>query len=162
VLGENGKVLEYQPSVNPKPTWEMKSDGLHIRAMLAQRLQDNHKWENPVVLRITNVKPAFSPPGVRTSSSSPDPASHAELLTGDLIDMAGSSSLDVGFEYRAISGEDVHARTEPWIATPLQSVTHTGQFSYSLEQLPPGFYEFHAVVKHPLVTLYGADVRMQR
>jgi len=162
VLGENGKVLEYQPSVNPKPTWEMKSDGLHIRAMLAQRLQDNHKWENPVVLRITNVKPAFSPPGVRTSSSSPDPASHAELLTGDLIDMAGSSSLDVGFEYRAISGEDVHARTEPWIATPLQSVTHTGQFSYSLEHLPPGFYEFHAVVKHPLVTLYGADVRMQR
>ena len=162
VLGENGKVLEYQPSVNPKPTWEMKSDGLHIRAMLAQRLQDNHKWENPVVLRITNVKPAFSPPGVRTSSSSPDPASHAELLTGDLIDMAGSSSLDVGFEYRAISGEDVHARTEPWIATPLQSITHTGQFSYSLEHLPPGFYEFHAVVKHPLVTLYGADVRMQR
>ena len=33
VLGENGKVLEYQPSVNPKPTWGMKSDGLHIRAM---------------------------------------------------------------------------------------------------------------------------------
>lgn len=162
MLGENGKVLEYQPSVHPKPTWEMKSDGLHIRAMLAQRLQDNHKWENPVVLRITNVKPAFSPPGVRTLSSSPDPPSHADLLTGDLIDMAGSLSLDVGFEYRAISGEDVHARTEPWITTPLQSVTHTGQFSYSLEQLPPGFYEFHAVVKHPLVTLYGADVRMQR
>jgi len=162
VLGENGKVLEYQPSVNPKPTWEMKSDGLHIRAMLAQRLQDNHKWENPVVLRITNVKPAFSPPGVRTVRSSLNPVSHAELLTGDLIDMAGSSSLDVGFEYRAISGEDVHARTEPWIASPLQSVTHTGQFSYSLEHLPPGFYEFHSVVKHPLVTLYGADVRMQR
>lgn len=162
VLGENGKVLEYQPSVNPKPTWEMKSDGLHIRAMLAQRLQDNHKWENPVVLRITNIKPAFSPPEIRTLSSSPNPVSHAELLTGDLIDMAGSSSLDVGFEYRAISGEDVHARTEPWIGTPLQSVTHAGQFSYSLEHLPAGFYEFHSVVKHPLVTLYGADVKMQR
>jgi alpha-L-fucosidase len=162
VLGENGEVLEYQPSVNPKPTWKMESDGLHIRAMLAQRLQDNHKWENPVVLRITNVKPAFSPPAVRTLSSSPNPDTDTELLTGELIDMAGSSSLDVGFEYRAMSGEDVHARTEPWVATPLQPVTHTGQFSYSLEHLPPGFYEFHSVVKHPLVTLYGADVRMQR
>ena len=70
VLGENGKVLEYAPTVNPKPTWEMKSDGLHIRAMRAQRLQDNKKWGNPVVLRITNVKPAFAPPQVETSSSS--------------------------------------------------------------------------------------------
>lgn len=162
VLGENGKVLEYQPGVNPKPTWKIESDGLHIRAMRAQRLQDNRKWENPVVLRITNVKPAFSPPGVRTGSASVDAASHAELLTGDLLDLGGSSSLDVGFEYRAMRGEDVHANTEPWIATPVQPVTHTGQFTFSLEGLPPGFYEFHAVVNHPLVTIYGADEKMQR
>ena len=162
VLGENGKVLEYQPAVNPKPTWEMKSDGLHIHAMLAQRLQDNHKWANPVVLRITNVKPAFAPPQVKTGSSSADQTGHTELLTGDLVEMGGSSSLDVGFEYRAISGEDVHARTEPWIATPLESVTRTGRFTYILEGMPPGTYEFHAIVKHPLVTLFGADVKMQR
>ncbi|HEV2275837.1 MAG TPA: alpha-L-fucosidase [Acidobacteriaceae bacterium] len=161
VLGENGKVLEYQPQVNPKPSWEMKSDGLHIHAMRAQRLQDNHKWPNPVVLRITNVKPAFTPPQVETRTSSEN-ADHSELLTGSLTDMGGSSSLQVGFEYRSISGEDVHARTEPWTATPLQPVTHTGEFSYRLENLPPGIYEFHAVVKHPLVTLFGADVKMQR
>jgi alpha-L-fucosidase len=59
-------------------------------------------------------------------------------------------------------GEDVHANSEPWIATPVQPVTHTGQFTYSLAGLPPGFYEFHAIVKHPLLTLYGADAKMQR
>jgi alpha-L-fucosidase len=162
VLGENGKVLEYRPDVNPQATWEMKSDGLHIRAMFAQRLQDNHKWENPVVLRITHVQPAFLPPQVKTEDASVDAASHAELLSGDLVDMGGSSSLEVGFEYRSVSGEDVHARTEPWIATPFESVTHTGPFSYSVDGLPAGSYEFHAVVKHPLVALYGADVKMQR
>jgi alpha-L-fucosidase len=140
----------------------MKSDGLHIRAMFAQRLQDNHKWENPVVLRITHVQPAFLPPQVKTEDASVDAASHAELLSGDLVDMGGSSSLEVGFEYRSVSGEDVHARTEPWIATPFESVTHTGPFSYSVDGLPAGSYEFHAVVKHPLVALYGADVKMQR
>jgi alpha-L-fucosidase len=162
VLGENGKVLEYAPTVNPKPTWEMESDGLHIRAMRAQRLQDNKKWGNPVVLRITNVKPAFAPPKVETVSSSESPADESELLTGDLTDTGGSASLEVGFEYRAISGEDVHARTAPWIATPLQTVQQAGRFTYTLAALPPGLYEFHAIVKHPLVTLYGPDVRMQR
>lgn len=61
VLGESGKVLEYRPKIDPKPTWEMKSDGLHIHAMRAQRLQDNNQWPNPVVLRITNVKPVSIP-----------------------------------------------------------------------------------------------------
>ena len=162
VLGENGKVLEYQPSVDPKPSWAMKEDGLHIHAMLAQRLQDNRKWENPVVLRITNVRPAFAPPEVRTVSSSADAAAHAVVLTGDLVDMGGSSSLEVGFEYRAMRGEDVHANTEPWTATPLQTATHAGQFTFSLEGVPTGPYEFHAIVKHPLLTLYGADTKVQR
>lgn len=85
-----------------------------------------------------------------------------ELLEGELEDMGGSSSLDVGFEYRAITGEDVHSRTRGWIATPLQSVTQAGKFSYKLEALPAGTYEFHAVVKHPLMTLFGADAKMQR
>ena len=161
VLGENGKVLEYQPKVNPKPTWEMKADGMHIHAMLAQRLQDNYKWAYPVVLRITHIKPAFDPPQVATVSSSASSAT-SELLTGEVTDMGRSPELQVGFEYRSISGEDVHARTAPWTPTPLQNVMQTGQFSYTLNDLPPGLYEFHAVVKHPLVTLFGADVRMQR
>ncbi|MEO6911789.1 MAG: hypothetical protein ABI158_12790, partial [Edaphobacter sp.] len=115
-----------------------------------------------VVLRITNVKPTLIPPVVRTGTSSEETSSDAEMLEGDLEDMGGSSSLEVGFEYRSITGEDVHSRTAPWIATPLQPVTKTGGFSYRLESLPPGMYEFHAVVKHPLMTLFGADVRMQR
>jgi alpha-L-fucosidase len=104
----------------------------------------------------------FTPPQLETLSSSESATDHSELLTGNLIDMGGSVSLQVGFEYRAISGEDVHARTEPWIATPLQTVRETGRFTYTLAAPPPGLYEFHAIVKHPLVTLYGADVRMQR
>lgn len=162
VLGENGKVLEYRPQVDPKPTWEMKSDGLHIHAMRAQRLQDNDKWPNPVVLRITNVKPAFTPPVVETDTTAANASSQGQTLEGDLLDMGGSSSLQVGFEYRSITGEDVHSRTKNWIATPLQTVTQTGKFSYKLEGLPEGTYEFHAVAKHPLITLYGADLKMQR
>jgi alpha-L-fucosidase len=157
LLGQSGQILEYQPKVNPAATWHMEGDGLHIRAMRAQRLQDNRQWPNPVVLRITNVQPAFAPPKVDTLSS------HGGLLHGDLVDMGGSTSLQVGFEYRAITGEDVQARTEPWIATPLETVTHAGPFAATVTGLPAqGVYQFRAVVKHPLLSLYGAEVKMQR
>jgi alpha-L-fucosidase len=157
VLGQSGKILEYQPKVAPAATWHMESDGLHIHAMRAQRLQDNRQWPNPVVLRITNVQPAFTPPKVETLTAQGD------VLHGSLLDMGGSSSLQVGFEYRTITGEDVQARTEPWIATPLETVTQPGPFSATVTGLPAqGIYQFRAVVKHPLLSLYGAEVKMQR
>jgi len=60
VLGQNDEVLEYQPKIVPKTTWAQEADGLHIRAMHAQRLVDNREWPNPIVLEITNVRPAMS------------------------------------------------------------------------------------------------------
>lgn len=40
-----------------KTTWEQKPDGLHVRAMFAQRLYTDCKWPNPVVIRLKNVEP---------------------------------------------------------------------------------------------------------
>lgn len=40
-----------------KATWEQKPDGLHIRAMFAQRLYTDCKWPNPIVIRITHAEP---------------------------------------------------------------------------------------------------------
>ncbi|MHC4123797.1 MAG: alpha-L-fucosidase, partial [Planctomycetota bacterium] len=57
VLGQSGKVLEYQPNVKPKTTWRQDESGLHISAVRAQRIYNNKKWPNPVVFKITNAKP---------------------------------------------------------------------------------------------------------
>lgn len=61
VLGQNDEVLEYEPRVVPKTTWQQESDGLHIRAMHAQRLIDNRRWPDPIVVKITNAKPTAAP-----------------------------------------------------------------------------------------------------
>ena len=58
VLGQDDRVLEYRPDVVPKTTWRQDGDTLRIRAMRAQRLQDNSRWPNPVVLKISHPKPA--------------------------------------------------------------------------------------------------------
>ncbi len=161
VLGQSGEVVEYHPEITPKTTWHQEKDGLHIRALAAQRLQDNFRWPNPVVLKITNAEPALAPPHVQTVSAAA--SGRGETFTGDVLDMGDQSSLEVGFEYRSIAGEDANSRNAVWVATPMQTVTKTGQFTIAVSGLDAkGTYEFRAVIRHPLLTLYGAEVRTKR
>jgi alpha-L-fucosidase len=163
VLGANGEVLEYGPKVIPKTTFNMEGDGLHIRTMLSQRLQDNRQWPNPMVVRLTNVEPALAPPRVKTAGYQWGTDGGSVKLEGELLDMAGAKSLEVGFEYRSIEGEDVHSRTAPWIGTKSETLTVAGRFSATVEGLSPtGHYEFRAVVRHPLLALYGGDMILRR
>ena len=55
ILGQSGQVLEYRPTVNPKGSWTQDERGLHLSVMRAQRLHNDNKWPNPVVVRVTNA-----------------------------------------------------------------------------------------------------------
>jgi alpha-L-fucosidase len=159
VLGQNDKVLEYQPAVVPKTTWKQEADGLHIHAMRAQRLYDDRKWPNPVVLKLTGVKPALAPPVVETVAARW--VGDGVELEGNLIRMGDSESLDAGFEYRSITGEDANERTGAWTAVSFVKRTSTGSYRALVTGLEPlGGYEFRAAVRHPLLTLYGAEKRI--
>ena len=161
VLGQNGRVLEYRPEVNPQPTLKQEADGLHLRAMFTQRLQDNSKWPNPIVLKITHVKPTFAPPKVETKDAVFDAGTKTALLTGALLDLGKAPALEVGFEYRSIAGLDASDRSIPWQQGPTTTLAAPGEFTLKLTDLnPEGVYEYRAYVKHPLLTLYGADKRL--
>ena len=154
ILGQSDKILEYHPAVTPKTTFSMEKDGIHIHANHAQRLQDNYRWPNPAVIKITNVEAALTPPSVTTAGSSRDSASQQTVLRGNLLDVGDSTSLEVGFEYRAVGNDDTNVRTGTWTATPFQTVTKAGAFSANIPAPPAGVaYEFHAVVRHPLLSL---------
>lgn len=56
VLGHNGKVLEYKPDVNPEPTFKQKKYGLLLSVMRAQRLYNDKKWPNTIVVKLDNVE----------------------------------------------------------------------------------------------------------
>jgi alpha-L-fucosidase len=153
VLGQNDKVLEYT-AVVPRTTVEQKSDGLHVRAMFAQRLQDNSKWPNPIVLKLTHVQPALVPPQVQTSQAVRQ--SNGVKLDGSLRTLGDAQSVEVGFEYRSLKGLDVNERSGAWQSTSMQKMTSPGDFAATVPTWEPGVpYEFRAVVKHPLLTMYG-------
>jgi alpha-L-fucosidase len=103
------------------------------------------------------------PPRIKTGNYKWDEGSGSYLLQGELLDMGQAKTLEVGFEYRTIDGEDIHARSAPWLATPNQKVTAAGPFSTTLDGLPKDkHYEFRAVVRHPLLALYGGEVTLRK
>jgi alpha-L-fucosidase len=81
------------------------------------------------------------------------------VLEGQLTNLGGVKSVEVGFQYRVKKdGTDLSERTEPWVDLPTVAQTGTGNFSYALGGLAANReYEFRAMVKHPLLTLYGQE-----
>ena len=55
VLGQNSKVLEYDPETDPMPTIKNTKEGIEISVMRAQRIYNDRKWLNPVVVKLENV-----------------------------------------------------------------------------------------------------------
>lgn len=158
VLGQNDQVYEYSTTI-PKTTFHQEADGLHIRAMFAQRLQDNSKWPNPIVVKVTNVEPALAPPLVETTTASR--SGRGVKLEANLHSLGDAKALDVSFEYRALKGLDTNERSGQWHSVVPRRVTAAGVFFAIVPAWEPGVpYEFRAVVKHPVLTMYGDAKRV--
>ena len=162
VLGQNDRVLEYQPAVVPDTSWRQASGALHIRAMHAQRLYNDRRWPNPVVLKLTHVEPALEPPRVTTAGVRWDSASATAICDATLDHLGHAGSVQVGCEYQDLTGLDLTERTNTWHATPTESRSSPGAFAVTLHDLKPGgLYEVRALVTHPLLTTYGREIRLQ-
>jgi alpha-L-fucosidase len=153
ILGQSGELLEYRPEVKPKTTWTQDGGGLHIRATTAQRMYDDRRWANPVVFKITHAEPALQPPQVATLDSA------GGVLRGAVRSMGDAARLETGFEYRSRKGlTDLYERDDPWKPLPAATLERPGVFTVRLPAgVKPEDVEFRAYVKHPLLTLYGAE-----
>jgi alpha-L-fucosidase len=164
VLGQNDRVLEYRPEVEPRTTFEQTAEGLRITAYRAQRLYNDRRWPNPVVLKITHAEPGLVPPVVITGQGRWDADGRSATLAARLGRLGDASSVRVGFEYRRKKGPaEMYEKDDPW--KPLEKATRSspGEFTARLEDVRPGQdYEFRAVVEHPKVTLRGRVATLER
>lgn len=63
VLGHNGEVVEYRPGADAQPRFTQQHDGLHISVVRGQRIYNDHKWPNPIAVKLEYVVPEI--PGVK-------------------------------------------------------------------------------------------------
>lgn len=155
LVGQNGRVLEYRPTVDPSARWQQDERGLHISAMNAQRIYNDTKWPNAIAIKITDARPALDPPRVATGGAKT--RAGGALLSGDLADLGQASAVEVGFQCRPRPDPtQPQAQAETWQESPLTRLTAPGSFSAAVEGLEPGRnYQYRAMVKHPRITLYG-------
>lgn len=163
VLGQSDQIVEYRPGVLPKTAWKQDAEGLHITAYRAQRLYTDRRWPDPVVLRLTNVEPALTPPEVMTAGAQWDAKTATALLSGRLLSLGKADRVEVGFQYREKKGgTDLSEKTEPWTDLPGSVQSAAGDFRFSLRGLGVNkVYEYRARVRHPLITMYGEDKSFQ-
>ena len=156
VLGQSSKWIEYRVGWDPESRWEQKDDGLHVSVARAQRLYNNSKWPNPVVLRLTNVKPALRPPVVETVEASEILPDGTMTLKGNLKDLGKAKIVQAGFNYRRYAGFVEELYDDTWLQSEFITLKDTGEYEIKLKGLKKDqTYQYRAAVKHPRITMYG-------
>jgi len=162
VLGHAGQFSEYSPELDVTPRYEQTSAGLKISVCRAQRLYNNHKWHNPIVVKLTHVTPALRIPPYAATGRATASGQGTLLLEGDLVEIAGASQVTVGFELQEYFGFAEAMYNTQWTATPTQQCSVTGPFKVRVTGLKAGVeYQYRAVVKHPQLTVRGDHLRVQ-
>jgi alpha-L-fucosidase len=154
VIGQSGELVEYNPSADATARFEQKEDGLHISVVRAQRIYNNHKWPNPIVVKLENVEPALDPPFVNTISALK--AGERMMLKGELIKRGDTDQVEVGFLYRPYAGFAENLTGGEWIYSHFIPMDNLEKFNIGINDLEPGVvYEYRAVVRHPKIEVKG-------
>jgi alpha-L-fucosidase len=160
VLGQNDKVVEYRSGSEPKSQFKQSEEGLHISVVRAQRIYNDSKWPNPIVVKLENVVPALDPPIVQTLKS--DASESTATLIGNLLEMGNADAVKVGFEYRPYAGFVETLYNNSWEKSELIEISDEQEFSIKIENLKPSTeYDFRAVVVHPQMSIYGDIKRVK-
>lgn len=154
VLGQNDKVVEYNPDADATSRFKQTEKGLEISVVRAQRIYNNSKWPNPITVKLENVVPALDPPVIVTEIAGV--SGNLASLKGNLVKKGDVASVKVGFEYRPYAGFVENLYNVDWEKSSLIEISEEKEFSIDLMNLEPGItYEYRAVVVHPQMSIYG-------
>lgn len=154
VLGQNDKVVEYNPDVDPRSRFKQTENGLNISVVRAQRIYNNHKWHNPITVKLENVEPALDPPIIITKNA--DVSGEVVCLNGELFKKGSINTIKVGFEYRPYAGFVENLYSTSWEKSTFIMISKEKGFSIEIDNMDAEtIYEYRAVVEHPMMRIYG-------
>ena len=160
VLGQNDLVVEYVPNVDPQSKFEAMENGLKISIVRAQRVYNNHKWPNPIVVKLENIKAAIKPPKVLTKDAKL--VENEVVFVADVLDYEDNENLKLGFEYRKYAGFLENLYFKEWFETNFIETHGSNTFQTKLGNLMPNTeYEYRAVIIHPRMKIYGEIKRIK-
>ncbi|OQP53646.1 alpha-L-fucosidase [Niastella populi] len=154
VLGQNGIIQEYKPGRNVKPAFQQTDTGLIVSVFRTQRIYDDHKWPNAVVVKLKNVQPAIEPVQVVTLDARSSGTTMA--LSGKILNFKPATPMKARFYYRPYHGQIEDLYTGPWIRSAPAPIESNGHFKATIAGLKKGQqYEFKAVAEYSNIELEG-------
>jgi alpha-L-fucosidase len=153
VLGQNSKIMEYKPNADVRCTYQQTAAGLTVSVVKAQRIYDDHRWPNAVVIKLANVQPAIDE-AVTVETTAAKPAATSTQLSGRLYNFKNKSVTRARFAYRAYRGRVETLYADPWQYSAWVPVSADGRFSGPVKT-PKGAFEYKAVAEQSGVAVEG-------
>ncbi|MCF0135973.1 MAG: alpha-L-fucosidase, partial [Lachnospiraceae bacterium] len=158
VLGISGELTEYRPDIDARPYMKQQEDGLHLSLMNAQRIYCGTDWPGPLVVKITDPRPAFLPLAVETLTEDEDITlgNGGAVLRARVLSMGSFDRAELSFHIRVYPGFALSSYEEGWETISGEEVTETGVYSTSVSNLKGGVtYQFRAVLSNEKTSVKG-------
>lgn len=155
VLGQNSEIIEYKSDMDVSCKYKQTAEGLEVSVVKAQRIYDDHRWPNAVVIKLENVKPVFEEAVVVKTLGSTSTAAEAKL-NGKIEDLKVGKVKRARFYYRPYAGQVETLYAAPWVKTEWVTVQDNGNFYVLLKGLKKGSrVEYKAVAEQEQVAVEG-------
>lgn len=156
VLGQNSLIQEYKPGKDVSCKFTQTDTGLVVSVVKAQRIYDDHRWPNPVVIKIENVTAAIQP--VEVSTMEAIPSGNSVVLTGKLFNYSAGTSMKAIFWYRPYHGQTEDLYAGSWIKSGKATIDDKGIFRTTINGLKKEQrYEFKAIVEYRRIEINGDE-----
>ena len=141
VLGQTGKIIEYQPQKDGMSYFHQTANGLEFDVARDQRMYTNYEWPNPIVVKLENVLPAFIPAKFKTLNAVNKDST--VVFKSQIEELGDCKVYKVGFEYRS-------GNNSKWTSTGSFPVTEAGNYEIELKKDKnnnlSGAYEYRVVL----------------
>ncbi|EDM34708.1 probable glycosyl hydrolase [Pedobacter sp. BAL39] len=158
VLGQNSQIMEYKPDLDVSSRFRQTDNGLELSVLKAQRIYDDHRWPNPVVIKLENVNPVFKEAAMVQTGDVQPAGQGVVLMKGRLLNYRTVKAARARFYYRPYLGQVETLYAEAWKETIWTPVKKEGSFDVQIKGLKKGVsYEYKAIVEQQQVLVEGEN-----
>lgn len=155
VLGQNSKIIEYNANPQVECRYIQTPGGLEVSVVKAQRIYDDHRWPNAVVIKLENVVSTINE-AVTVETGDGKVTVDGVLLTGKLYNYKDKGVKQIRFAYRPYRGQIETLYADKWIYTNWAPIAQDGTFTTKVAGLK-GAYEYKAIALQDQVAVEGEN-----
>jgi alpha-L-fucosidase len=157
VPGQNSIIQEYKPGKDVSCKFIQTDTGLVVSVVKAQRIYDDHRWPNPVVIKLENVSSAIEPVQVETIAAKALSADQS-VLSGKVHHYKAATKMNARFYYREYNGQTEDLYAGPWTRSNKVVIDAAGNFKTTVTGLMKGHrYEYKAVIEYSRIEISGDE-----